>query len=89
MSHLFHADDKFIFCEAGSEQLGCQGSVLLCFEAVLWLRVTLAKLEICKLESYLPSILGCRVGSLSVSCLGALGSSFKAKVVWEGVVERF
>ena len=30
VSHLFYADDKFIFCEAGSEQLVTKG-VSFCF----------------------------------------------------------
>jgi fatty acid-binding protein DegV len=36
----------------------------------------------------LAHILGCRVSSLSMKYLGLLGASFKAKSIWNGIIEK-
>ncbi|XP_028077120.1 uncharacterized protein LOC114279114 [Camellia sinensis] len=94
ISHLLYADDALIFCGADSKQLGFLQCVLLCFEVVSGLKVNLAKSELIPVRevAHLPTlavILGCKASHLLVSYLGLpLGASYKAKGVWDGVLER-
>jgi hypothetical protein len=68
--------------------------VFSCFEAVLGLKVNLAKLEVVLVGNVdivdgLAGILGCGVASLPLKYLGLLlGASFKAKSIWEEVIEK-
>ncbi|XP_028074743.1 uncharacterized protein LOC114277104 [Camellia sinensis] len=94
VSHLFYADDAFIFCDANADQIGYLRCVLLCFEAVSGLWVNLAKSKLIPVGevvhlSVLAAILGCKVAQLPVSYLGLpLGATFKGKWVWDEVVDR-
>lgn len=93
-SHLFYANDVLIFFGADVAQIGHLRCVLLCFEAISSLRVNLAKSELIPVGEVLwtpmlVAILGCKVASLPVSYLGLpLGASFKAKRVWDEVVDQ-
>lgn len=66
ISHLLFADKTLIFCEANFDQIQAIRSLLLCFEAVLGLKMNLAKPEIVpvgdiiNVES-LASTLGCKI----------------------------
>lgn len=68
--------------------------LLISFEAVLGLKINLAKSELFPVEEVqnlesLAWILGCKIGSLSTSYLGLpLGAKFKSKGVWDPVIER-
>ncbi|GMQ11710.1 hypothetical protein CsSME_00054222 [Camellia sinensis var. sinensis] len=90
--HSCHGGAKSIV--VSSEQLRNLRCVLLCFEAVLGLKVNLAKLELIPVGevvqlSTLAAILGCKVSHLSVSYLGLpLGAPYNVKGVWDGVLER-
>ncbi|XP_035544681.1 uncharacterized protein LOC118348042 [Juglans regia] len=70
-------------------------AILLCFEAVSGLKINLAKTEMVAVGEVrnirgLANILGCGVVSLPLKYLGLpLGASFKAKTIWEGVLEKF
>jgi hypothetical protein len=46
VSHVLFADDTLVFCGATRDQLYHLKGVLLCFEAVLGLRINLGKSEI-------------------------------------------
>lgn len=65
---------------------------MLCFKAVLDLKVNLGKSEMVLVGqvrnmSRLASIMGCQVSSLPISYLGfPLGAMFKASTVWDGVL---
>ncbi|XP_028081835.1 uncharacterized protein LOC114283208 [Camellia sinensis] len=91
VSHLLYA---LIFCGADSEQLGHLRCVLLYFEAVSGLKMNLTKSELIPVGEVghlltLAAILGCKVSHLPMSYLGLpLGAPYKAKGVWDGVLER-
>ena len=64
VSHSLFADDTLIFCEAHLEKICYVRLILLCFEAVLGLRVNLGKSEIVAIGEVedigaLAIILGC------------------------------
>jgi hypothetical protein len=69
-------------------------ALFLCFEVVSGLKVNLTKSELVLVgnvdnEDGLAGILGCRVSSLPLKYLGLLpGASYKAKSIWNGVVEK-
>jgi hypothetical protein len=94
ISHLLFADDALIFCGVDLNHLGNLRSFFLLFEAVLGLKTNLAKSELVPVGSVdivagLAWILGCGVGSLPLKYLGLrLGASFKAKHIWDGVIEK-
>lgn len=94
VSYLLYADDAMIFCGANSEQLGHLYCVLLCFEAVSSRKVNLAKSELILVGevghlSTSAAILGCKVSHLPVSYLGLpFRVPYKAKGVWDGMLER-
>ncbi|XP_028068522.1 uncharacterized protein LOC114271117 [Camellia sinensis] len=93
VSRLLHADNVLIFCGAVVEQLGYLKCALLCFKAISGLRGNLRKSKLIpegKVEGLpvLAAVLGSKVSILLVTYLGLpLGASFKAKGVWDGVVE--
>ncbi|KAF5467552.1 hypothetical protein F2P56_017368 [Juglans regia] len=69
-------------------------ALLLCFEAVTGLKVNLGKSEMVAVGevphiSLLADMLGCEVSSLPMKYLDlSLGATFKARDIWEGVIER-
>ena len=70
------------------------GDLLICFELVSSLKVSLAKSVLLPVGDVsnvgtLAEVLGCEVGSLPIPYLGLpLGSRFKDKASWNGVVEK-
>jgi len=74
ISHLLFVDDTLIFCEADPDQLRHLWCLFLCFEVVLGLKINLAKLEFVL------------VGN--VDNVDLLGASYKAKPIWDGVIEK-
>jgi hypothetical protein len=88
------ADDTLVFCNAMPSQLRYLQGVFLLFEAASELKVNLAKsvlIPVGNVEQVgmLADILGCGVASLSVKYLGLpLGASYKAKHIWDGVIEK-
>jgi hypothetical protein len=68
--------------------------LFLLFEATLGLKVNLAKSKLIsmgniELVGRLAGILGCGVSTLLVKYLGLLlGASYKAKHIWDGVLEK-
>ena len=94
ISHLLFADDTIVFCEAKKEHITHLSWILFWFEAVLGLRINLAKSEILSVGEVeevdeMAVELGCRVGQLPAVYLGLpLGAPNKASSVWDGVEER-
>ena len=94
VSHLLFADDILIFCNSMPAQLSYLRSLFLLFEAASDLKVNLTKstfIPVKNVEQVDSSvcILRCGVATLSVKYLGfPLGASFKAKHIWDGVIEK-
>jgi hypothetical protein len=94
ISHLLFADDTLVFCGAIPEHLRYLRVLFFCFEAVSGLKVNLAKSELVPVGNVdnvegLADIMGCGVSSLPMKYLGLpLGASFKAKSIWNEVVEK-
>jgi hypothetical protein len=94
ISHLLFADDTLIMCNATSDQIHNLGHILLCFEAILGLKVNLRKFELVAvgevpLKEELAGILSCSISSLPLKYLGLpLSAAFKSKAIWDGVVEK-
>jgi hypothetical protein len=92
-SHLLFVDDTLILCHVNADHLCHLCCLLLCFEVALGLKVDLDKSELVLVENVdhvegLVDILGCGV-SLPVKYLGLpLGASYKAKHIWDGVIEK-
>lgn len=84
ISHLLFADDTFSFCGANPDRFRYLHCLFLCFEAVLGLKINLAKLELILVGNIgnvegLACILGCKVSSLPMKYLGLpVGARFKA-----------
>ena len=94
ISYLLFADDTLIFCDTNPIKLEHLRSVFLWFEAVSGLKINLDKSEMVlagevpNLED-LAQILGCKIASLPMKYLGLpLGTTFKAKSVWNPIIER-
>jgi hypothetical protein len=87
VSHLF-ADDTLIFCGAVTSQISYMGALLVRFEAVSGLKVSLTKSTLIPVDSLddvdlLAGSLGCGTADLPLKYLGLpLGASFKLKAVW-------
>uniref|UniRef100_A0A2N9HB65 Reverse transcriptase domain-containing protein n=1 Tax=Fagus sylvatica TaxID=28930 RepID=A0A2N9HB65_FAGSY len=94
VSHMFFADDTLVFCGATRDQLYHLKGVLLCFEAVLGLRINLGKSKIVPIGSVvdveaLAHVLGGRIASLPMKYLGLpLGARYKSKEIWNPILEK-
>jgi hypothetical protein len=92
VSHLF-ADDTLIFCDTDPDQILQLRYLLTWFEAISGLKVNLAKSELVPMGDVpfiedLAGILGCKTSCLPMNYLGLpLGAKFKAKSIWNGVLE--
>jgi hypothetical protein len=82
------------FVRQNLERLRYMRALFLCFEAVFGLKINLTKSELVLVGNVnnvngLANILGCTVSSLLVNYLGLLlGASFKAKYIWDGIIEK-
>jgi hypothetical protein len=92
--HLLFADDMLVFSGASLDQVQAIDYLLICFELVSGLKVNLAKSilvlvgEVSNVGA-LTEVLGCEVGTLPIPYFGhPLGSRFKDKASWNGVVEK-
>jgi hypothetical protein len=91
ISHLLFADETLFFCGANHDHFCYLYALFLYFEAVFGLKINLAKSELVLVGNvdWLASILVCGVSSLPLRYLGLpLGASYKAKSIWDGVVEK-
>ena len=95
ISHLLYADNTVLFCESKKDQIAYLSCLLMWFEAILGLKIILAKSEIILVGNVdnvknLAHELGCRVGALPSSYLGLpLGAQHKSVAVWDVIEERF
>ena len=95
VSHLLFADDMILFCDACEEQILHVRMLLLCFQAVIGLKVNVLKSEMIPIGEVpnvyvLAEILGCRIGSLPMTYLGMpLGASHKSSTIWNPILEKF
>ena len=76
--HILSADDTILFCDADVEQILNIRLLLLCFQAVIGLKVNVQKSEMVPIGEVddvhaLAEILGCRVGTLPVLSWHAVG----------------
>lgn len=94
VSHLLFTEDALIFCEANLDHLCHLRCQFLHFEVVSRLKINLDKpllVPVGAVENIgsLASILGCKVSYLPMKYLGLpLGASFKAKLIWNGAIEK-
>jgi hypothetical protein len=85
-SHLLFSDETLIFCNAMLSQLRYLWSVFLLLKAASGLKVNLAKLVLIPVRNVEQV---CGVASLPIKYLGlSLGASYKAKHIWDGVIEK-
>lgn len=88
MTHLLFAEDTFIFCGDESEQIGFLRFVLLCFEAVLGLKINFGKSEMALVGDVhdiedLASVLRCKISTFPLKYLGLpLREMFKFMEMW-------
>lgn len=93
ISHLLFVDDTLILYGASSDQIRTW-SLLLCFEAVMRLKVNLAKSKIVPLGNISNSehgyiILECKIFQLSMKYMDLpLGAPFKSKYIWNAILEK-
>ena len=89
------ADDTLIFCEAKEDPLTHLCWLLMRFEALSRLKVSLEKNELIPVGSVenveeLADEFGYKVGNLPSTYLGMpLGAPFKSVGVWDEIKERF
>ncbi|XP_075645470.1 uncharacterized protein LOC142616518 [Castanea sativa] len=94
VSHLLFADDTILFCNADVEQIFRIWLLLLCFQAVIGLKVNVQKSEMVPIGEVddvhtLAEILGCLVGTLHMSYLGMpLGASHNSPSIWNPILEK-
>ena len=87
VSHLLFADDTILFYDADEEQILHVRMLLLCFQAVIGLKVNALKSEMVPIGEVsnvhvLAEFLGCRIGSLPMTYLGMpLGAYHKSSTV--------
>ena len=90
--HLLFVDDTILFCDADEEQILHVWMLLLYFHAVTDLKVNTLKSEMVPIRELpnvhvLAEILGCWIGSLSMTYLGMpLRASFKSPTVWNPIL---
>lgn len=81
-------------CEADRNQVLHLSVVLFAFEAVIGLKINLAKSSMFSLNAdsdinMLADIMGCKVEKFPTTYLGLpLGAKFKDKSVWNGVIDK-
>jgi hypothetical protein len=94
VSHLLFVDDTLIMCDANSEHIHNLDRILLCFEAMLGLKINLQKSKLAAVGEVpnieeLAGILSKRISSFPMKYLGfPLGALFKSRAIWDGVLER-
>ena len=94
VSYLLLVDDTILFCDADVEQIFHVRMLLLCFQAVIGLKVNVLKSEMVPIGEVdnvhaLAKILGCRIGTLPMTYLGMLlGASYKSPTIWNLILER-
>ena len=94
VSHLLFVDDTILFCDACEEQILHVRMLLLCFQAVIGLKVNVLKSEMVPIGEVpnvyvLAEILGCWIGSLPMTYLGMpLGASHKSPTIWNPILEK-
>jgi len=94
LSHLLFVDDTLIFCRANPNHLRYLCALFVCFEAVFGFSINLAKSELVPMGNVnnvdgLANIMGYEIFSLPLKYLDfTLGASFKAKYIWDGVIEK-
>ena len=92
--HLFFTDDTILFCDSIAKRILHIRMLLLCFQAMTSLRVTVSKSKLVPIweaasEHALADILGCKVGSLPIPYLGMpLGASYKSISIWNPKLEK-
>lgn len=69
--HLFFTDDTILFCDSIAKRILHIRMLLLCFQAMTSLRVTVSKSKLVPIwevasEHALADILGCKVGRLPI-----------------------
>jgi len=95
-SHLLFVDDILIFCGAFPAHLRLLRSLFLYLEASSSLNINLAKSELVPMANVeqverLAGLLSCEVSvsTLPVKYLSlTLGASYKAKHIWDGIIEK-
>jgi hypothetical protein len=81
-------------CDANIDQIHNLNHILLCFEAILGLKVNLQKSKLVVVGEAPPieelaSILCCNISYLLLCYLGLpLGAPIKSKAIWDRVVEK-
>lgn len=92
--HLQLEDDTMIFCDVDEHRLGFLRCILCCFEAVSGFSINQGKSELFKVRDNpniesLVWILGCSIGTHPSSYHALpLRAKFKAKAMWDSVIER-
>ena len=95
VSHLLFADDTILFCDVDVQQIFHVQMLLLCFQAVIGLKVNVSKSELVPIGEVnnvhaLSKILGCQIGSLPMTYLGIpLGASHKSPSIWNPILGNF
>ena len=88
------ANDTILLCDVDVEQILHIRLLLLCFQAMTGLKVNVQKSEMVPIGEVddvhaLAKILGCRVGTLPMSCLGMpLGASHNSPSIWNPILEK-
>lgn len=94
VSHILYADDTLVLCEVEKGNFLHLREILLAFEAVLGLKVNLAKSSVFSINadhciSDLADIMGCKVEQRPTTYLGLpLGAKKNDKKMWQGVLDR-
>jgi hypothetical protein len=94
ISYLLFVDDTLVFYGAKPDHLHHQSALFLCFEAISKWKINLAISElvlvgIVENVDGLAGIMGCGVSFLPMKYLGLpLGASFRAKSIWDDVIEK-